>query len=74
VAALLAAALVMLLLPVPARAQEEVLEVTLRVLDDVSAIEGVLMPLKEEPEHRTDADSAPQSEEPPPKIEEDRVR
>ena len=40
-------------------AQEEPLEVTLRVLDDVSHIEGVLMPLEEKPAHRTDADSAP---------------
>lgn len=42
--------------PPAAWAQEE-LEVTLQVLDDVSAIEGVLMPLEEEPAHRPDSDS-----------------
>jgi hypothetical protein len=41
-------------------AQESQLEVTLQVLDDVSAIEGVLMPLEEVPAHSpdTEADSA----------------
>jgi hypothetical protein len=72
-AALLAAAHV--LLPIaPVAAQEEALDVTLRVLDDVSDIEGVLMPLEEEPEHRPDADSAPKPEDPPPKTEKDGVR
>lgn len=32
-------------------AQESALEVTLQVLDDVSDIEGVLMPLEEVPPH-----------------------
>jgi hypothetical protein len=48
-------------------AQEAALEVTLRVVDDVSAIDGVLMPLEEEPADRTDAqaDSAPATESSP---------
>jgi hypothetical protein len=41
----------------PATWAQEELEVTLQVLDDVSAIEGVLMPLEEEPAHRPDSDS-----------------
>ncbi|HEY7672734.1 MAG TPA: hypothetical protein VIC71_10995 [Gammaproteobacteria bacterium] len=45
----------------PAFAQETALDVTLQVLDDVSAIEGVLMPLEEEPAHPadTETDSTP---------------
>ena len=48
------------------RAQDEPLEVTLQVLDDVSTIEGVLMPLEEEPERGANADSAAPAENPPP--------
>jgi hypothetical protein len=42
-------------------AQEPPIQVTLQVLDDVSDIEGVLMPLEEEPAHGpdTESDSAP---------------
>jgi hypothetical protein len=45
-------------------AQDAALEVTLQVLDDVTAIEGVLMPLEEEPAHGTEAgaDSTPAPE------------
>jgi hypothetical protein len=59
----------------PAVFAQEELEVTLQVLDDVSAIEGVLMPLEEEPAHRpdTDADRAPDTS-PPAEPAEDRVR
>jgi hypothetical protein len=46
-------------------AQEE-LEVTLQVLDDVTAIEGVLMPLEEEPAHRPDSDPEPAPDTSPP--------
>ena len=46
--------------------QDEPLEVTLQVLDDVSTIEGVLMPLEEEPERGANADSAAPAENPPP--------
>jgi hypothetical protein len=55
-------------------AQDE-LEVTLQVLDDVSAVEGVLMPLEEEPPHRpsSDPEHAPDSS-PPAEPAEDRVR
>lgn len=51
--------------PPAAWAQDE-LEVTLQVLDDVSAIEGVLMPLEEEPAHRPDSDSAQPPDASPP--------
>jgi hypothetical protein len=51
-------------LPLAVRAQEE-LEVTLQVLDDVTAIEGVLMPLEEEPAHRPDSDPEPAPDIPP---------
>jgi hypothetical protein len=47
-------------------AQPEPLEITLQVLDDVSQIDGVLMPLEEVPAHRTDAASAPALDSPPP--------
>jgi hypothetical protein len=61
----------------PAVSAQEELEVTLQVLDDVSAIEGVLMPLEEEPAHRPDSDSdsdrAPDTS-PPAEPAEDRVR
>ena len=46
-------------------ADEEPLEVTLQVLDDVSTIQGVLMPLEEEPEHGASTDSPPPTEPPP---------
>ena len=62
---LAAAALVLGALPA-VRAQDEPLEVTLQVLDDVSTIEGVLMPLEEEPERGANADSAAPAENPPP--------
>jgi hypothetical protein len=41
----------------PAAPAQEELEVTLQVLDDVTAIEGVLMPLEEVPAHPPDSDS-----------------
>lgn len=47
-------------------AQDTALEVTLQVVDDVSAIEGALMPLEEEPAHPTDADATPATEISPP--------
>jgi hypothetical protein len=49
------------------------LEVTLQVLDDVSAIEGVLMPLEEQPAHRPDPEPAPDAS-PPAEPPEDIVR
>ena len=68
---LLAAALLPGAFPV-AVGQDEALEVTLQVLDDLSDIEGVLMPLEEEPEHATDADLDREPETPaPPKPDEE---
>jgi hypothetical protein len=59
----------------PAAWAQKDLEVTLQVLDDVSAIEGVLMPLEEEPAHRPDSDSEPPADtSPPAPPAEDRVR
>jgi hypothetical protein len=51
----------------PAAWAQEDLEVTLQVLDDVSAIEGVLMPLEEEPAHPPDSGSerSPDTSPPP---------
>jgi hypothetical protein len=56
-------------------AQDELEEVTLQVLDDVSAVDGVLMPLEEEPAHPTDSDPEPAPDaSPPAEPAEDRVR
>ena len=69
---LLAAACLMGPYPAAIGQDEALAEVTLQVLDDVSSIEGVLMPLEEEPEPRTDADSTPEPETPaPPKPDEE---
>jgi hypothetical protein len=50
----------------PAVFAQEDLEVTLQVLDDVTTIEGVLMPLEEEPAHPPDSDPEPAPDTPPP--------